>query len=64
MKKITYKEIAEIVKKNEGTIKNWKNSHPELLELVKLGALCKKNNITVEKIQKCIEVFEITNDKK
>ena len=59
MKNITYKEIAEDLEKTEGTIKNWKKNHPILLEYVKLGAFCKKNNITMEHIKKCMELKEI-----
>ena len=49
-KKVTYKEIAEIIGKNEQTIKGWKQRSPALLEIVKLGAFCKINNITQEKL--------------
>jgi len=59
MKNITYKEIAKDLGKTEGTIKNWKSNHPILLEYVKLGAFCKKNNITIEHIKKCVELQEL-----
>jgi len=58
MKNILYKDIAEYLGKKEGTIKNWKTNHPILLELVKLGAFCKKNNLDIEKITKLLEVQE------
>jgi len=59
MKNITYKEIAEKLKKTEGTIKNWKKNHPVLLEYVKLGAFCKKNNLDIEQIKKLVELKEM-----
>ena len=59
MKKVTYKDIAEYVNKTEGTIKHWKRINPELLELTKTGAFCKKNNITIEHIKKCVELQEL-----
>ena len=31
----------------------------ELLELLKIGAFCKKNNITIEKLKKCAELQEL-----
>ena len=64
MNKIHYKEIAEYINKSEGTIKNWKKNHPELLELVKLGAFCKKNNITIEQVEKCIDLKESIKENK
>jgi len=63
MKNITYKEIAKDLGKTEGTIKNWKKNHPILLEYVKTGAFCKKNNITIEMIKTCIELKEMAKDK-
>ncbi len=59
IKKITYKEIAEKLGKSEQTIKGWKSRSPELLEFVKLGILCKKNGLDVEKIIKLSELQEI-----
>jgi len=59
MKNITYKEIAEYLDKSETTIKNWKQKFPTLLEFVKTGAFCKKNNITIEMIKNCIELKEM-----
>lgn len=57
-KKATYKEIAEYLDKNEGTIKNWKANHPHLLELVKLGMICKKNGIDEPKLLKVLQAVE------
>jgi len=56
MKNITYKEIAQNLDKTEGTIKNWKKNHPVLLEYVKLGAFCKKNDLDIEKIKKLVDI--------
>jgi len=64
MEKVTYKEIANYVDKSEATIKGWKVKHPQLLELTKLGAFCKKNNITMEHIKKCMELKEIVKNEK
>lgn len=59
MKNIIYKDIAEYLGKTEGTIKNWKANHPVLLELVKLGAFCKKNDLDQEKIEKLTDLQEV-----
>jgi len=59
MKKITYKEIADYINKSEQQIKWYKANNPELLELVKTGAFCKKNNITIEDIKTCIQMKEL-----
>jgi len=63
MKNITYKEIAAYTEKSANTIKGWKIKFPKLLEVVKLGAFCKKHNISIEQIKKCIELQEIANKK-
>ena len=59
MKDTTYKELAEALNKSEATLKNWKQKFPVLLEYVKIGAFCKKNNITIEKLKKCAELQEL-----
>lgn len=43
--KITYKEIATMINKTEANIKYIKKTNPELLNILKLGCLCKKKNI-------------------
>lgn len=48
--KITYKEIAKMINKTEAGIKYIKKTNPELLEILKLGCLCKKRNITFEEL--------------
>jgi len=58
-KKVPYKEIAQMLDKNEQTIKGWKNRFPKLLEIVKLGALCKVNNLDANKIIKLSELQEV-----
>ena len=42
-------------------INSWKKNHPILLEYVKTGAFCKKNNITVDMIRKCIELKKLSH---
>ena len=58
MEKVTIKEISEYVDKNMNTISGWNTKQPKLLEIVKLGAFCKKNNLDIDKIKKLIEVQE------
>ena len=63
-KKITYKELSLLIGKSEQTIKGWKTRFPELLEVVKLGSLCKVNNLSEEKIIKLSELQELLNKEK
>jgi len=56
--KVTNKEIAELIGKNEQTIKGWKSRFPELLEIVRLGSLCKVNDLDQNKIIKLTELQE------
>jgi hypothetical protein len=51
MLKITYKDIATLIDKSEASIKGYKQSQPELLELLLLGARCKLNNISDEELE-------------
>jgi len=62
MKDITYKELAEDLDKSEATLKNWKQKFPTLLEYVKMGAFCKKNNITMDMIKNCIELKKLSQE--
>ena len=62
MEKVTNKDIAEYTDKSINTINGWKSKFPKLSEIVKLGAFCKKNNITMEHIKKCMELKEIVKD--
>ena len=59
MKNVLYRDIANLLDKSEGTIKNWKKQHPVLLELTKIGAFCKLNDLDIEKIRKLIELQEM-----
>lgn len=59
MKNIIYKDIAEYIKKSEQTIRGYKVNNPELLEILKLGSFCKKNDLDIEKIKKLIEIKQM-----
>jgi hypothetical protein len=63
IEKVTVKDIANYVNKNENTISGWNSKNPQLLELVKIGAFCKKNNLDIEKIKKLVELQELIKDK-
>ncbi len=54
--KITYKDIADLTKKTESAIKQWKKNNPDLLDLCKLGAFCKKNELDIEQIKKLLDM--------
>ena len=56
--KITYKEIGEYTNKSEQGIKQMKKNNPQQLELLKIGALCKKYNIDLKDIEKIKESKE------
>ena len=62
-KKITNKEVAVLVGKSEQTIKGWKTRFPDLLEIVRLGSLCKVNDLNTEKIIKLSELQHILSEK-
>lgn len=51
MVKITYKDIALLIDKSEASIKGYKQSQPELLKVLILGAICKLNNINDEELE-------------
>lgn len=53
--KIIYKEIAELTNKTEAGIKKMKLNNPEQLEIIKMGALCIKYNITTEELEKIVK---------
>jgi len=63
MKNVLYRDIAEMLGKKEGTIKNWRTNHPELLDLVKIGAFCKVNDLDIHRIKKLIELKSMISDK-
>ncbi len=58
MKKVTNQDIANYLNKKKSTIEGWSSRHQELLELCKLGAMCKKNDIDLNKLTKLIEIQE------
>lgn len=60
---ITYNEIANFLDKAEQTVRGWKVKHPELLELIKNGALLKKYNAdNHEDLKKLIEINQLLKD--
>lgn len=61
-KKVTNEDIAIYTDKKVGTINHWKRISPGLLELCRIGAFCKKNNITIDKIKKCAELQELAKE--
>lgn len=63
-KKITYAEIGQIIGKNEQTIKGYKQSNPELLKVLKLGARAHLNNIDDKKLELFAELLEKLGEKK
>jgi len=64
IKNIIYKDIAKYVNKSEQSIKGYKVNNPELLEILKLGSFCKKNDLDIEKIKKLIEVKQMFSTEK
>lgn len=52
--KITYIEIAEMINRTKGNMDYMKKNNPEQLEVLKIGALCKKFNITIEELEKIV----------
>jgi hypothetical protein len=60
--KIIYKEIAELTGKTEAGIKKMKINNPEQLEILKMGALCKKYNISLNDLEKVVKEKEETKE--
>lgn len=58
MKKVTNEDIANYTNKKTTTINHWKRIAPGLLDLCRIGAFCKKNNLDIEKITKLVEIQE------
>ena len=56
--KIIYKEIAEMTKKSEGGIKQMAKNNPAQLELLKIGALCKKFDMDFDDVVSCIKLLK------
>ena len=63
MTKPTYKDIAEMVGKQETTIKSWRGRNEELLELIKLGATCKANHVDEVELEMLIKFKEELSQK-
>lgn len=61
MKKITNKDISNLIDKSVSTVAGWSTKQPKLLDVVKLGVFCKKNNITLEFLETCTKIQEITS---
>ncbi len=53
---IKNKDIADFVGKSLDTVNGWKQRQPKLLEAVKIGVFCKKNNLSLEDIKSLIEL--------
>ena len=58
MLKPTYKDIATLIDKSEASIKNYKSSQPQLLEVLQLGAIAKLNNITIPELEAYLHLKE------
>ncbi len=57
--KITYEEIGNMINRKETGMKAMKQKNPEQLEITKIGALCKKYNITIEDLTELIKKREL-----
>lgn len=55
MTTITYKEIGSMINKAEPTIKSMAKANAPMLDLIKIGALCKKYDVTLADIEAIIE---------
>ncbi len=60
---ITYLEIAELIGRTEANIKYMKKHNPEQLEIIKIGALCKKYNICIDDLKSLNEIKEKLKDR-
>ncbi|WP_263833711.1 helix-turn-helix domain-containing protein [Sulfurospirillum oryzae] len=58
---ITYQEIAEMIDQSKQNIAQLKAKQPKKLELYKLGALCKKYDITEDDL---VRILDIKNKEK
>lgn len=58
MLKPTYKDIATLIDKSEASIKNYKSSQPQLLEVLQLGATAKLNNISIPELEAYLHLKE------
>ncbi|WP_320035279.1 hypothetical protein [Halarcobacter sp.] len=64
MIKPTYKDIGSMVGKTETTIKSWKGRNEELLQITRLGAICKANGITEEDLEALIQLKQSISSRK
>ena len=48
---VIYKEIAEYIGRTEANIKYMKKQNPKQLEILTLGAICKKYNIDIKDLK-------------
>ncbi|MCK5111048.1 MAG: hypothetical protein KAQ94_05955 [Arcobacteraceae bacterium] len=62
MKDINNNDIVEYTGKSYSTIAGWSSKQPKLIEVVKLGSFCKKNNLDIDKIKKLIAVQDMIKD--
>lgn len=60
----TNDDIASYVDRDKKTISGWRQKQPQLLEIVKLGSFCKKNDLDIEQIKKLVEVKEMLRSQK
>ena len=49
--KITYRELAEMTNKTKDAYYKMEKNNPEQLELIKMGALCKKYDISIDTLK-------------
>ena len=59
MEKVTNKDIAEYIDKSIDTVNGWKQRQPKLLDAVRIGIFCKKNNLDIDKIKKLVDIQEM-----
>ena len=52
------KEIAEYIGRTEANIKYMKKQNPKQLELISIGAICKKYNIELKDLKALIQMKE------
>lgn len=55
MKNIFYKDIARHIGKKYNTVKGYKSKSPKLLEILKLGTMCKENNVDITELKRLIK---------
>lgn len=63
MENITNGDISQYTGRSTNTVAGWASKQPKMLEIIRLGALCKKNNLDEEKIVKLIELQELIKGK-